>query len=70
MQNAGFCIIGLHCLDSILAAGDGLVANSLRALDKPFPTRRPRLHDFDWKLTNCMEHDRRASHHIVIYRCV
>jgi hypothetical protein len=55
--NAGFCISGLHHLDSISAAGDGLVAISLRALDKPFPARRPRLHDFDRKLTNCMEHD-------------
>jgi hypothetical protein len=26
MQDAGFCIIGLHRLDSISAAGDGLVA--------------------------------------------
>jgi hypothetical protein len=56
-QNAGFCIIGLHHLDSISDAGDGLVAISLRALDKPFPARKPRLHDFDRKLTNCMEHD-------------
>jgi hypothetical protein len=35
--DAGFCIIGLHRLDLISAAGDGLVAISLRALDKPFP---------------------------------
>jgi hypothetical protein len=32
---------GLHRLDSISAAGDGLVAISLRALDKPFPARGP-----------------------------
>jgi hypothetical protein len=32
--DAGFCIIGLHRLDSISAAGIGLVAISLRALDK------------------------------------
>jgi hypothetical protein len=30
--DAGFCIIGLHRLDSISAAGDGLVAISLRAV--------------------------------------
>jgi hypothetical protein len=30
---------GLYRLDSISAAGDGLVAISLRALDKLFPTR-------------------------------
>jgi hypothetical protein len=34
--DAGFCIIGLHRLDSISAAGDGLVAISLKALNKPF----------------------------------
>jgi hypothetical protein len=39
--DAGFCIIELHHLDSSSAAGDGLVAISLRALDKPFPVRGP-----------------------------
>jgi hypothetical protein len=31
MLDAGFCIIGLHRLDSISATGDGLVAISLAA---------------------------------------
>jgi hypothetical protein len=39
MQDTGFCIIGLHRLDSISAAGDGLMVISLRALDTPFPAR-------------------------------
>jgi hypothetical protein len=39
--DAGYFIIGLHRLDSISAAGDGLVAISLRALDKTFAARGP-----------------------------
>jgi hypothetical protein len=39
MLDAGFCIIGLHRLDSTSAAGDYLVAITLRALDKSFLAR-------------------------------
>jgi hypothetical protein len=64
-----FASVGLHRLDSISAAGDGLVAISLRALDKPFPARWPQTSWFR-SAADKLYGARRASHRIVIYRCV
>jgi hypothetical protein len=64
----GFWIIGLHRLDSISAAGDGLVAISLRVLDKPFWAADFGI-SIDTRQTERIG-ARRASHRIVIYRCI